>query len=233
MPATGSPTATSVGLTWDAVADAGAYRVEVRPGAQASWTVDDDAITAAAHTVDELTCATAYQVRVRARGSGTTYAANWSEPSAPLTVTTGACAPPVFGETASSVSVAEDSEAGTQVGTVLATVTTGQPVSHALTAGNTGDAWTIDAATGELKLVGTLDYETTPSYSLTVTADAGTGGTAAATVAITVTDVDEPPAFGAASYAFSAAENVASATTLGTVTATDPEGGEAKEEGVS
>ena len=222
----GTATATSVALTWDAVAAAAAYRVEVRPGARASWTVDDDTITAATHTVDELTCATAYQVRVRARGSGTTYATNWSEPSAPLTVTTGACAPPVFGAASYAFTVAEDSEAGRQVGTVLATVTTGQPVTHALTAGNTDDAWTIDATTGELKLVGTLDYETTPSYRLTVTADAGTGGTATATVAITVTDVDEPPAFGAASYAFSAAEDVASATTLGTVTATDPEGGE-------
>ncbi len=222
----GTPTATSVALTWDAVADAGAYRVEVRPGARASWTVDDDTITGAVHTVDELICATAYQVRVWARGSGTTYAANWSEPSAPLTVTTGACAPPVFGAASYAFSVAEDSEAGTQVGTALATVTTGQPVTHALTAGNTDDAWTIDATTGELKLVGTLDYETTPSYTLTVTADAGEGGTATATVAITVTNVDEPPVFGAASYAFSVAEDVATATTLGTVTATDPEGGQ-------
>ena len=41
-----------------------------------------------------------YEVRVRARGSGTTYATNWSEPSAPLTVTTGACrAAGVRGET--------------------------------------------------------------------------------------------------------------------------------------
>ena len=41
-----------------------------------------------------------------------------------------------------------------------------------------------------------------------------------------VTNVDEAPAFGAASYACSPAEDVPVATTLGTVTATDPEGGE-------
>ncbi len=224
----GTPTATSVALTWDAVADAGAYRVEVREGALAGWTVDSDTITAAAHTVDDLICATAYQVRVRARGSGTTYAANWSAPSAPLAVTTGACPPPAFGATSYAFSVAEDSAAATQVGTVRATVAGGAPVTHTLTAGNTGDAWTIDATTGELKVVGTLDYETTPSYALTVTAAAGGDGAATATVpvTITVTNVDEAPAFGAASYAFSAAEDVATATVLGTVNATDPEGGE-------
>ena len=224
----GTPTASSVALTWDAVAGAGAYRVEVREGARAGWTVDRDTITGATHTVDDLICATGYQVRLRARGSGTTYAANWSAPSAAVAVTTGACPPPAFEETSYAFTVAEDVAAATQVGTVRATVTTGQPVTHALTAGNTDDAWTIDAATGELKVAGPLDYETTPSYTLTMTAAVGGDGsaTASAPVTITVTNVDEPPAFGAASYAFSAAEDVASATTLGTVTATDPEGGE-------
>ena len=223
----GTPTATSVALTWDAVADAAAYRVEVRPGARASWTVDDDTMTGATHTVDELICATTYEVRVRARGSGTTYAATWSAPSAPLTVTTGACPPPAFGETSYAFTVAEDVAAATQVGTVLATVAGGAPVTHTLTAGNTNDAWTIDAATGELKVAGALDYETTPSYTLTVTAAVGGDGaaTASAPVTITVTNVDEPPVFGAASYAFSVAEDAGFTTRVGTVTATDPEGG--------
>ncbi len=223
----GAPTATSVALTWDAVAGVGAYRVEVRPGARASWTVDDDTITVAAHTVDDLICATGYQVRVRARGSGATYAANWSEPSAAVAVTTGACPPPAFEETSYAFTVAEDVAAATQVGTVRATVAGGAPVTHSLTAGNTGDAWTIDATTGELKVAGALDYETTPSYTLTVTAAVGGDGaaTASAPVTITVTNVDEPPAFGAASYAFSVAEDAGFTTRVGTVTATDPEGG--------
>ena len=101
----------------------------------------------------------------------------------------------------------------------------GQPVTHALTAGDTDDAWTIDATTGELKLVGPLDYETTPSYSPDRDGRRrGLAGRPRRRSTITVTDVDEPPAFGAASYAFSVAEDAAVTTRVGTVTATDPEG---------
>ncbi|MCY3748955.1 MAG: cadherin repeat domain-containing protein [Chloroflexi bacterium] len=159
---------------------------------------------------------------MRAQGSGTTYGTAWSQPSTAVTVTTGACPPPAFAETSYSFTVAEDAAAGVQVGTVQATVAGGAAVTHSLTAGNTDDAWSIDATTGELKVAGTLDYETTPSYSLTVTADAG--ATATATVTITVTNVDEPPVFGAESYSFSVAEDATVTTTVGTVTATDPEG---------
>ena len=77
-------------------------------------------------------------------------------------------------------------------------------------------------------MAGALDYETTPSYDLTMEATSG-GGAATATatvpVTITVTNVDEAPVFGAASYAFSVAEDAALGTTIGTVTASDPEGG--------
>ena len=94
--------------------------------------------------------------------------------------------PPVFGETSYAFTVAEDTTAGTQLGSVQATVTSGQAVTHALSDGNADEVWELDAATGELKLAGTLDYETTASYTLTVTADAGAGGTATATVTVTV-----------------------------------------------
>ncbi len=219
---TGTPTAGSVALSWDAVTDAAAYRLEVREGPTGAWTTPSDTITGTSHTVDGLRCQTAYGLRVRAQGRGTTYGTAWSQPSGSVTVTTGACPPPAFGATSYSFTVAEDAAAGVQVGTVQATVAGGAPVTHSLTAGNTDEAWAIDATTGELKVAGTLDYETTPSYSLTVTADAG--ATATATVTITVTNVDEPPAFGEDSYSFRVAEDATVTTTIGTVTATDPEG---------
>ena len=40
-----------------------------------------------------------------------------------------------------------------------------------------------------------------------------------------MTNVDEAPGFGAASYSFRVAEDAALGTTIGTVTASDPEGG--------
>ncbi|MCY3896725.1 MAG: cadherin domain-containing protein, partial [Chloroflexi bacterium] len=221
----GTPAATSVAVSWDAVADAAAYRVEVREGATGTWTTHRDVITGTSHTVDGLVCQTAYALRVRARGSGTTYGTAWSQPSGSVAVTTGTCPPPAFAASSYSFTVAEDFEAGVQVGIVRATVAGGGPVTHTLTAGNTGDVWALDANTGELKVAGPLDYETTPTYTLTVTADGGAGGTATTTVTVTVTNVDEPPGFEAESYAFSVAEDAALNTTVGTVTANDPEGG--------
>ena len=115
------------------------------------------------------------------------------------------CIPPAFAEASYSFTVAEDAAVGTQLGTVRATVAGGAAVTHTLSAGNRGGVWTIDAATGELKVEAPLDYEAAPTHTLTVTADAGVHGTATATVTVTVTNVDEPPAFAAASYAFSVA----------------------------
>ena len=79
-----------------------------------------------------------------------------------------------------------------------------------------------DEAGGDGRGGTALNYATTPSYALTVKAGSSGG---AATATVPVTNVDEAPGFGAASYAFSVAEDVQIATTIGSVTASDPEGG--------
>ena len=143
-----------------------------------------------------------------------------------VTVTvTDVPAAPTFAAASYAFSVAEDVAVGDQVGTVRATVASGPSVTHALTAGNPDSVWELDAMSGELKLAGALDYETTASYHLIVEARSGPAAAAAVPVTITVTNVDEPPAFGAESYAFRVAEDAAVTTRVGTVTARDPEGG--------
>ncbi len=132
--------------------------------------------------------------------------------------------PPVFGEASYALTVAEDTAVATQVGTIRATVAGGAAVTHTLTAGNTGGVWALDATSGELKVAGALDYETAPSYQLMVEARRGPAAAAVVPVTITVTNVDEPPAFAGDAYAFTVAEDTTIPTTLGTVTATDPEG---------
>ena len=108
--------------------------------------------------------------------------------TATVTVTVTDVPPaPVFAAASYAFTVAEDTAAATQVGTVRATVSGGAAVTHTLTAGNTGGAWDLDAATGELKLVGTLDYETTPSYHLTIEARSGPAAATVVPVTITVT----------------------------------------------
>ena len=172
----------------------------------------------------DLTCATAYEVRVRAYGSGAGYTDTWSAPTT-LAATTGACPPPAFGAETYAFSVAENSAAATAVGTISATTTGAGPVSYAITAGNDAGALAINASTGAITVAGTLDHETTPSVNLTVEASRAGGSQATTTATVTVTDVDEPPVFGAADYAFSVAEDAATDAAVGTVTATDPEDG--------
>ena len=90
----GPATATAVPLIWAAVTGAATYRVEARVKDTGPWTTDADTLTAAAHTVAGLTCATAYEFRVSAFGDGVTLAAAWGAPSTAVTATTGACPPP-------------------------------------------------------------------------------------------------------------------------------------------
>ena len=84
----------------------------------------------------------------------------------------------------------------------------------------------VDTATGTeftLKTSGALDRETTPSYTLVLTAtDSGTTPLASmVTCTVTVTDInDETPVFGAP-QAVTFPENTATTTAIDTITATD------------
>ena len=93
-----------------------------------------------------------------------------------------------------SGSVAEDAAIGTTVLTVPATdADTGDTLSYAITAGNTGNAFAVDA-NGKVTVASALDFETLDSYTLTVTvSDNGLPVLKdTATVVVTVTDVVEP-----------------------------------------
>lgn len=86
----GTPTASSVPLTWDAVTDAQSYQVRWRESADVDWAptygTEDGAATGT--SMEGLTAGTAYTFGVRAIGDGTT---NTSGPwSADVTATTAA-----------------------------------------------------------------------------------------------------------------------------------------------
>ena len=87
----GTRTQTSVALSWNTVANTSNYRVEYRLRRGGDWAVDTETVTAASHTVDELECDRWYHFRVSAYGSGTTYAAAWSESSEDLVEKTSVC----------------------------------------------------------------------------------------------------------------------------------------------
>ena len=189
----GTVTETSIPLNWDVVTDASKYRVEYRLQGDLNWTVDDDAITGTTHTVDDLACNSEYRFRVSAYGSGTVYAAAWSDESEVEAVETATCNPE-FGQASYAFSVREDAEVDDSVGTVTATdPDTEDDLSYSITAGNEDGKFGINGSSGAITIAGDLDYETATSYTLTVQVDDGSGGNDTATVTIKVTDVAEDP----------------------------------------
>ena len=101
---------------------------------------------------------------------------------------------PAFGSASYSFSVAEDAASGAAVGSVSATDADSDGLTYSIEAGNGDGKFAIDGSTGAITTAGELDHATTPSYALTVQADDGEGGTATATVNVTVTDVAESTA---------------------------------------
>ena len=120
----------------------------------------------------------------------------------------------------------ENSPNSTLVGTVAASDPDEDTLSFAITGGNTGGAFRIDAATGQLRVNNSaaLDFEATPVFELKVTAtDNGTPNlSATATVRVELTDVNEAPVVSGGP--FDVNENSAGGTFVGQVAATDPEG---------
>ncbi|KAI8511675.1 hypothetical protein Bbelb_107750 [Branchiostoma belcheri] len=91
-------------------------------------------------------------------------------------------------------------------------------LTYAIISGNADGKFYIHPTAGDIKLRTTLDYETTPSYVLEVTATDGGGSAVTATVSINVVNVnDMTPTFNPSFYTASVAE---SSATLGAVVAT-------------
>ncbi len=220
----------SVNLSWDAGRGAAGYQVQRRESGEETWEMEDDSVTERSYVVSGLSCETSYDFRVGAYGDGRRYEAEVRSWSAPVSETTGACTqPPVFDAASYSFEVSEDAVAGTQVGTVSATdPDAGDTLTYSVVSGNEAEKFAIDASAGVITVAGTLDYETASSYTLTVEASDGKGGTARATVTIGVVEVADTgaPVFGASAYAFSVIEGASVGSTVGAVSATDPNEGD-------
>ena len=97
---------------------------------------------------------------------------------------------PVISST-SAVSLAEDVSTGTTVATISASDAESETITYSITAGNTGNAFTINSSTGVITTAAALDYETTTSYNLTITATDAFGNATTTTQTVNVTDVNE------------------------------------------
>ena len=119
----------------------------------------------------------------------------WSEDDTVQARLTLSNAAPDFGADSTTREVAENSDAGTNVGAaVTATDTNDDTLTYSLE-GTDAASFQILSASGQIQTTSgvTYDYETKSSYSVTVKADDGLGGTDTIAVAIDLTDVNEPP----------------------------------------
>ena len=110
-------------------------------------------------------------------------------------------------------------------GTTIATSSATDPENDTLTyslSGSGSDNFTVSSE-GVITSSGTLNYETTTSYNLTLTASDGTNETTSE-IAFTVTDVDEAINLSTSLIASSFSEDTATGTTIAIATATDPDG---------
>ncbi|HEU0315935.1 MAG TPA: cadherin repeat domain-containing protein, partial [Solirubrobacteraceae bacterium] len=127
----------------------------------------------------------------------------------------------------SNAAVAENQPAGTSVGAFSDTDADRSDVpAFALVSGPGGQdnaAFRITGAT--LRTAASFDFETRSSYSIRVRVTDGHGGSFERTFTIGVTNVNEPPV-GLALTGGRVAENQPAGTTVGTLTATDPDAGD-------
>jgi len=124
--------------------------------------------------------------------------------------------------------VHENSAAGTVVGKVTATdPDQGETFSYALT-NNADGRFTIDAATGDIRVATgvVLDYESSASHDVTVRVTDAAGHSYTEAVNIQVQDVNEAPT-DLALVGDAVNENSAAGTVVGKVNATDQDQGEA------
>ena len=111
--------------------------------------------------------------------------------SLPITIISGINTAPVFTDGANTTrSVAENSAAGTHIGTAIAATDTENDTLTYTLSGTDASAFDIDSSTGQLKTKAALDYETKTSYTVTLTVSDGPL-IDTITVTINVTDIDE------------------------------------------
>ena len=175
------------------------YDVWYRKPGEANWTDHPFISTATQTTITGLTPETTYQVQVRAVNADSPGA--WSPTAEGATAANNV--PPQFARLATPRSVPENAPAGTPVGDpVTAADREGHPVTYMLR--EASSLFELDPETGQLSVAegATLDYEAGESYTVVIEASDGLDVTwteddhsvdAEITVAITVTDVAEPP----------------------------------------
>ena len=176
-------TATGTTIAISSVTDpeAGAITYSLSGTGSENFSVNSDGTVTLASALDYET-ATAYEITLTASDGDNTV-------SETLIINVGDInEAPTVSTTLAASSVAED----TATGTTIATSSASDPESSSITyslSGTGSENFSIDA-NGNVTVASSLDYETTTSYTITLTASDGTNSTQE-TITINVSDVDE------------------------------------------
>ena len=137
---------------------------------------------------------------------------------------------PIFSESYHHIpSLLEDTRLGTIIYSLNASGIDSGSLSYSIISGNTDQAFSISSGTdgiASVRVASSLDYETTPSYVLTIKAqeDAYPSLSSTATLNISIADVnDNAPVFSEKDYRMSILENSEAETSVIQVSATDPD----------
>ena len=198
---------TSLEVTWTAPEDEGTrlvgYGVQYRASGEPQWTDHPHSGTATRTTIGDLLAGAAYEVRVRSLGDG---ASEWTVAEGRTAERTGATTAPEFeGGPSVTLTVAENSAAGTLLGRVAATDADGDMPSYSLSStGGEHESFAIDGE-GRIRVAdgAVLDFEARSTYAFTaeVTDGEDAEGTAEDTptvddtieVTVALTNEEEPP----------------------------------------
>ena len=182
---------TSLDVGWTAPPNAGrppitSYDLQYRVGGGGSFTAGPRDVAGKSATITGLTARMSYQVQVRATNDEGD--SDWSAPGTPVNNA------PVFSDATLTRSIAENAAENMNIGAAIpaATDADGDSLTYSME-GADAASFAFEASTRQIKAGAALDFESRDSYSVTVRADDGNGGTATIAVTIDVTDVDEPP----------------------------------------
>ena len=159
------------------------------------WTNGPQVVTGTTSaTITGLNEDTLYQVQVMARNNDGP--SPWSAPGSGRTLAQGNSAPTFDDGASTTRSFDENTTAGEDIGTPVAATDTdsGNTLAYNLE-GADAASFTIVQTSGQIKTKAGVayDHEARSSYSVTVKADDGKGGTDVIAVTINVADVPEPP----------------------------------------
>jgi hypothetical protein len=176
-------TATGTTIATSSITDpeAGAITYSLSGTGSENFAVSSDGTVTLASALDYET-ATAYEITLTANDGANSV-------SQTITVNVGDInEAPTVSTTLAASSFAEDVATGTTVATSSASDPESSTITYSLS-GTGSSNFSVDA-NGKVTVASSLDYETTTSYSLTLTASDGTSSTQE-TITFNVTDVDE------------------------------------------